>query len=98
VISTGLINIRERNGPPQSKLLLQIFTFATLPFLSAKISMIENSNPVIYEANTFERDPQLEWNESIVDPFDNYEIFDLIRNINDPEHPVSFYKQQEGRY
>ena len=30
-----------------------------------------------------------DWEDSIPDPVDAREIFDLIRNINDPEHPLS---------
>ena len=28
-------------------------------------------------------------NESVQDPFDSREAFDLVRNINDPKHPLT---------
>ena len=30
-----------------------------------------------------------DWEDSVVDPIDSREIFDLIRTINDPEHPLT---------
>ena len=30
-----------------------------------------------------------DYDDSITDPFDSREIFDLLRNINDPEHPLT---------
>ena len=32
---------------------------------------------------------ETDWEDSVVDPIDSREIFDLIRNINDPEHPLT---------
>ena len=32
---------------------------------------------------------EIDWDDSVVDPFDVREIFDLIREINDPEHPLT---------
>ena len=37
----------------------------------------------------FPRVSDSDWEDSIPDPVDAREIFDLIRNINDPEHPLS---------
>ncbi|CAG4980583.1 unnamed protein product [Parnassius apollo] len=49
----------------------------------------DNVNPHIYEKES-EREITLEeHDENIVDEFDEREIFDLIRNINDPEHPLT---------
>ncbi len=31
-------------------------------------------------------------NEKIIEEIDSYEIFDIIRNINDPEHPLTLEK------
>ncbi|KAJ3355041.1 Mitotic spindle-associated MMXD complex subunit MIP18 [Allomyces javanicus] len=50
-----------------------------------------NANPTVYETPTagprVARDHELE--EDVADEFDAREIFDLIRNINDPEHPLT---------
>jgi len=50
---------------------------------------LENINPNVYrKAN--ERETTLnEMNEDVTDPIDEREVFDLIRNINDPEHPLT---------
>ncbi|KOX76436.1 hypothetical protein WN51_12117 [Melipona quadrifasciata] len=50
---------------------------------------LENINPKLYKKIN-EREITVEdEDEDIVDEFDTREIFDLIRNINDPEHPLS---------
>ncbi|KAF9025033.1 Mitotic spindle-associated MMXD complex subunit MIP18, partial [Haplosporangium bisporale] len=51
-----------------------------------------NQNPIIYEASA--NNSTREWREDedledSVDPIDAQEIFDLIRSISDPEHPLS---------
>ncbi|KAF9948505.1 Mitotic spindle-associated MMXD complex subunit MIP18, partial [Mortierella alpina] len=51
-----------------------------------------NQNPIIYEASA--GNSTREWredddNEDSVDAIDAQEIFDLIRSISDPEHPLS---------
>ncbi|KAL1516608.1 hypothetical protein ABEB36_000501 [Hypothenemus hampei] len=50
---------------------------------------LENQNPTLYlkSADRFIIDQ--DYDDSIVDEFDQREIFDLIRNINDPEHPLT---------
>ncbi|XP_005186986.1 MIP18 family protein galla-2 [Musca domestica] len=50
---------------------------------------IENLNPNVYSKSKERIVTKEETDESIVDPFDKREIFDLIRNINDPEHPLT---------
>ncbi|XP_055842084.1 MIP18 family protein galla-2 [Episyrphus balteatus] len=50
---------------------------------------IENINPNVYGKCKERETTADEENESIPDPFDSREIFDLIRSINDPEHPLS---------
>ncbi|XP_061392026.1 MIP18 family protein galla-2 [Musca vetustissima] len=50
---------------------------------------IENLNPNVYSKSKERAITKEEKDESIVDPFDKREIFDLIRNINDPEHPLT---------
>ncbi|XP_011296846.1 MIP18 family protein CG7949 [Fopius arisanus] len=50
---------------------------------------LENINPKLYgkiEERVVTVDDE---NEEVVDDFDAREIFDLIKNINDPEHPLT---------
>ena len=57
--------------------------------------MKQNLNPLIktnlykYKKNFLKERQKLENDNKIEDEIDNYEIFDLIRNINDPEHPYN---------
>ena len=49
----------------------------------------QNLNPTIYE-RTEEREAQeSDYDNGVRDEFDRREIFDLIRTINDPEHPLT---------
>ncbi|KAJ3091239.1 Mitotic spindle-associated MMXD complex subunit MIP18 [Quaeritorhiza haematococci] len=63
---------------------------------------LQNANPTVYEvkASTRSRRPVSSRDkegedddeyidENVVEPFDRDEIFDLVRNINDPEHPLT---------
>ncbi|EFA78831.1 DUF59 family protein [Heterostelium album PN500] len=53
-----------------------------------------NPNPVVYSKDESENNSSL-YNERFTedeetpDDFDVYEIFDLVRDINDPEHPLT---------
>lgn len=50
---------------------------------------LDNANPIIYE-KTKEREKRPEdEDDDIEDKFDDREVFDLIRFINDPEHPLT---------
>lgn len=57
--------------------------------------LMENPNPVIFESRTFSR--QDSFDDSVVDEIDAQEIYDLIKSINDPEHPVSLEQLQVVR-
>ncbi|KAI9142267.1 hypothetical protein BKA69DRAFT_1069312 [Paraphysoderma sedebokerense] len=50
-----------------------------------------NANPTIYEVSqkSGRAISSADVDESISDDFDSQEIFDLIKNINDPEHPLT---------
>ena len=49
----------------------------------------QNLNPTIYE-RTEERTIQAsDYDNDVIDEIDRREIFDLIRTINDPEHPLT---------
>ncbi|XP_029962155.1 cytosolic iron-sulfur assembly component 2B [Salarias fasciatus] len=52
-------------------------------------SRLENANPVIFQRSGERLLTASEEDEDIHDPIDDREIFDLIRSINDPEHPLS---------
>jgi len=53
----------------------------------------KNLNPVVQEGfhdPLFEKQRlEQELNLEIEDPVDAYEIFDMVRHINDPEHPLT---------
>ncbi|KAL4718105.1 hypothetical protein ACJJTC_002397 [Scirpophaga incertulas] len=49
----------------------------------------DNINPDIYEKGSERVLTAAELDEEVVDEFDEREIFDLIRNIKDPEHPLT---------
>ncbi|XP_018327291.1 MIP18 family protein galla-2 [Agrilus planipennis] len=50
---------------------------------------LENSNPNIYNKVSERNITADEEDDSVVDEIDSREIFDLIRGINDPEHPLT---------
>ena len=51
----------------------------------------DNLNPVIHQKTTPRTRIKTaeELDNNVRDPFDKREIFDLIRDINDPEHPLT---------
>jgi len=51
----------------------------------------DNENPTVFLHTTpREREKTVsELDDDVCDPFDEREIFDLIRDINDPEHPLT---------
>ncbi|PAV80327.1 hypothetical protein WR25_08369 [Diploscapter pachys] len=51
---------------------------------------LDNVAPTLYNTKPRERPKtKEEMDENVEDPIDAWEIFDLIRDINDPEHPYS---------
>ena len=50
---------------------------------------LDNVNPTLYDRTGERRLTEDDWNDDITDPVDVREIFDLIRDINDPEHPLT---------
>ncbi|XP_032409682.1 cytosolic iron-sulfur assembly component 2B-like [Xiphophorus hellerii] len=50
---------------------------------------LENANPVIFQRSGDRMLTASEEDEDVHDPIDDREIFDLIRSINDPEHPLT---------
>jgi metal-sulfur cluster biosynthetic enzyme len=53
------------------------------------MATLDNANPTVFQ-RTKERDilPEDE-DDDVTDKFDSREVFDLIRAINDPEHPLT---------
>jgi len=50
---------------------------------------LENINPKLYKKLDDREITNEEWDEYVTDEFDAREIFDIIRNIKDPEHPLT---------
>ncbi|XP_026863121.1 cytosolic iron-sulfur assembly component 2B [Electrophorus electricus] len=50
---------------------------------------LENANPLIFQRTGERLLTASEEDEDVADPIDDREIFDLIRSISDPEHPLS---------
>ncbi|XP_016119964.1 mitotic spindle-associated MMXD complex subunit MIP18-like [Sinocyclocheilus grahami] len=50
---------------------------------------LENANPLIFQRSGERLLTAADEDEDVADPIDDREIFDLIRSINDPEHPLS---------
>ncbi|KAK4299224.1 hypothetical protein Pmani_028486 [Petrolisthes manimaculis] len=50
---------------------------------------LENINPQVYSRAAIRPEGPNDWNDDVPDLFDAREIFDLIRHIRDPEHPLS---------
>ncbi|XP_055531008.1 MIP18 family protein galla-2 [Wyeomyia smithii] len=53
------------------------------------MSELENINPSVYKKCDDRKITKNEEDDNVTDPFDEREIFDLIRNISDPEHPLT---------
>ncbi|XP_045456125.1 MIP18 family protein galla-2 [Melitaea cinxia] len=49
----------------------------------------DNVNPHVFEKDSAREITATERDEDVLDEIDEREIFDLIRNINDPEHPLT---------
>ncbi|XP_062966187.1 cytosolic iron-sulfur assembly component 2B-like [Cynocephalus volans] len=55
----------------------------------ASVGLLENANPLIYQRSGERPVTAGEEDEEFPDSIDAREIFDLIRSINDPEHPLT---------
>lgn len=49
----------------------------------------ENLNPQVFAEAGQRKAGLSDWDDAVRDPFDAREIFDLIRGIHDPEHPLT---------
>ncbi|XP_073233173.1 cytosolic iron-sulfur assembly component 2B-like [Porites lutea] len=52
-------------------------------------STLENANPTVFQQKQERLVLPEEEDEDVVDKIDEREVFDLIRSINDPEHPLT---------
>ena len=52
-------------------------------------SELQNLNPTIYECSEERTVQESDLNNDVPDSIDRREVFDLIRTINDPEHPLT---------
>jgi len=53
-----------------------------------------NPNPTIYAVSEIKRENESsQFDEETYDKFDSLEIFEILRRINDPEHPVVTLEQ-----
>ena len=50
---------------------------------------LDNVNPTLHGTVDEREVKTSDWEDDIADPIDSREIFDLIRTINDPEHPLT---------
>jgi len=50
---------------------------------------LENAAPKVYEKSSSRKLTAEELDDNVVDQIDAREVFDLIRDINDPEHPLT---------
>ncbi|XP_044173155.1 cytosolic iron-sulfur assembly component 2B-like isoform X2 [Acropora millepora] len=50
---------------------------------------LQNANPMVFKAKQERIILPEEEDDSVVDKIDEREVFDLIRSINDPEHPLT---------
>uniref|UniRef100_A0A8C2ETJ0 Cytosolic iron-sulfur assembly component 2B n=1 Tax=Cyprinus carpio TaxID=7962 RepID=A0A8C2ETJ0_CYPCA len=65
------------------------FTQKELQVIMSGGTRLENANPLIFQRSGDRLLTATDEDEDAADPIDDREIFDLIRSINDPEHPLS---------
>jgi len=52
-------------------------------------TVFQNATPTLFDKKGERAESTHDWDENVRDEFDAREIFDLIREIRDPEHPMS---------
>jgi len=50
---------------------------------------LDNANPTVFESTQERAVTEDDENDDVIDDIDEREIFDYIRHINDPEHPLT---------
>jgi len=53
------------------------------------MALLVNPNPTIYEISETLRDDSSTLDVDALESYDHLEVFDIIRKINDPEHPLT---------
>ncbi|OQR86061.1 hypothetical protein ACHHYP_11042 [Achlya hypogyna] len=49
----------------------------------------QNANPTVYAVGAVERRVEKVTDDETTDPFDALEVFEVLRHLNDPEHPLT---------
>jgi len=57
-----------------------------------------NPNPIVYAVKELKRETPLPLGDDDIEHFDAFEIFELIRRINDPEHPLTLEQLKVAQY
>ena len=57
----------------------------------------QNLNPTIYERAEERVTKDSDFNNEVPDEIDRREIFDLIRTISDPEHPLTLEGERDDQ-
>ena len=50
---------------------------------------LQNANPIVHAVNDKRPVSQTDFDDKFIDVIDEQEIFDMIRSLNDPEHPLT---------
>lgn len=50
---------------------------------------VENINPTVFSTAERRSTQSTDYDDDVYDPVDSQEVFDLIRDIQDPEHPLT---------
>eukprot|EP01135_Chromosphaera_perkinsii_P000884 Nk52_evm47s152 gene=Nk52_evmTU47s152 len=58
---------------------------------------MDNANPELFSASGTRELTEADYDDEVADEIDAREVFDLIRNINDPEHPHSLEELNVAR-
>ncbi|KAA0183962.1 hypothetical protein HAZT_HAZT009846 [Hyalella azteca] len=55
----------------------------------ADMSRLENINPAVYSKSNVRSAAPTDWDDDVYDPIDAREVFELVCDIQDPEHPLT---------
>ena len=50
---------------------------------------LQNATPTLFQKKKPREEKASDWDDSVRDPWDAREVFEMIREIRDPEHPMS---------
>jgi len=65
------------------------YVFARRMVFATTENILQNATPTLFNRAGPRIELGTEWDDSVDDAFDAREVFDLIRDIRDPEHPMS---------